>query len=306
MSRPGGGSLLLLLLLGAGWGLHVVLTKALGAQSLAEALALFVVYVSGTATGLVAVALLRGRFYRPRAGAIRFFAISSSLGYLGPILAELVIAPRIDAGVFALIAGATPVATVAIAAALGLERLGRRLALALCAGTAAAVVLVAPGIGGGGPSGWIAAAFVVPLLYGADNVYIERAWPKGLDTLQVSAGEGIVAAALCALLALAFGVGPAEAAAAAAAGGWLLAALIAISLASVLIYFHLVRTAGAVFVSFASYVAIAAGVAAGILVFGERPGGMLAAAAALLGTALWLLHRDRQAEALRQAGAGGL
>ncbi|HET7409193.1 MAG TPA: hypothetical protein VFJ13_03270, partial [Paracoccaceae bacterium] len=89
----GPGTLALLVLLGGLWGLHIVFAKAIGAGDARSVLALLVLYVSAAAVGLIAVALLRSRPFRPNLRRVRFFAISSALGYLGPIFFELLIAP---------------------------------------------------------------------------------------------------------------------------------------------------------------------------------------------------------------------
>lgn len=289
-------TLMLLLLLGGLWGLHIAFAKAIGADGPRQALALLVLYVACSATGLVAMALLRGKAFCPTAPMLRYFAISSGLGYLGPIFGELLVAPRIDASVFALVAGATPLATVGIAVAAGRDRLSRTLAAALAAGSLAALVLLGPAAwqGEGGPLPWVALAFAVPLLYGAGDVYIEARWPRELDLTQVAAGEGVVASCWTILLAATFGVGPADVAAEATRAGWPAAGLVATALAATWLYFAVLDRAGAVFVSFASYVTIATGVLAGIAVFGERPGAALVAAGALTALALWLLNRDRR------------
>ncbi len=294
-------TLSLLLLLGGLWGLHVGLAKAIGADGPRQALALLVLYVACSATGLVAMALLRGKAFRPTASMLRYFAISSAMGYLGPIFGELLVAPRIDASVFALVAGATPLATVGIAMAAGRDRLTPLLAAALAAGSASALVLLGPaawqgegGPGSGGPALWVALAFVVPLLYGSGDVYIEARWPRELDLTQVAAGEGVVASCWTVLLAATFGVGPADIATEAARAGWPATGLVATALAATWLYFAVLDRAGAVFVSFASYVTIATGVLAGVIVFGERPGPSLLVAGALTGLALWLLNRDRR------------
>ena len=293
--RADPGTILLLVLLGGLWGLHIVFAKAIGAEGPREALAVLVLYIGAASCGLLAVAAFRARACRPTRSMLRFFLLSSALGYLGPLFVELLAAPRIDAGIFGLIAGATPLATVGLAVAFGRDRLSPRLALALGAGTAAALVLLGPAAwgGGGGPLPWVALAFLVPLLYGAGDVFIEANWPTGLDVYQVAAGEGVVATCWAVLLAIAFGVSPADVASAAHDGGWPAAGLVATALAATWLYFALIDRAGAVFVSFGSYVTIGMGVLAGIAVFGERPGLDLAAAAILIAAALWLLGRDR-------------
>lgn len=291
----GTGTVVLLVLLGALWGLHIVFAKAIGAESAREALALLVVYVSAAAVGLVTVALAGGRGFRPTRAMLRYFVTSSALGYLGPIFVELLVAPRIDASLFALVAGATPLATVGIAVACGRDRLSRTLAAALIAGSAAGLVLLGPAAwaGAGAPAFWVALAFLVPLLYGAGDVYIEARWPRALDVQQVAAGEGVVAACWAVLLATLFGVGPGDVATVTARAGWPVAGLVATAVGATWLYFALIGRAGAVLVSFASYVTIATGVVAGVVAFGERPGAALLAAAALTALALWLLNRDR-------------
>lgn len=291
--RPVAGprTLGLLICLGGLWGLHIVFAKAIGVETAREALAMLVVYVS-----VVAVAAVRSGPFRPTGRTLRFFLISTALGYMGPIFCELMIAPRIDAGLFALIAGATPLATVGIAVAIGRDRLSRALALALAAGSGAALLLFGPAAlqaGPGAPSGWVALAFLVPLLYGAGDVYIEAGWPEGLSVHQVAAAESVMATGWAAVLAALFGLGPSEIAGVAVAAGWPAIGLIATALVATWAYFAVIERAGAIFVSFASYVTIATGVLAGIALFGERPGAALAGAAALTALALWLLNRDR-------------
>lgn len=298
-----GTDLLLLSLLGLGWGLHVVLSKALGADGASEALAYLVVYMLGSATGLIAMGLVFSTPFRPTAGQGGFFLVSAFLGYLGPISAELVIAPRIDAGVFALIASLTPVFTVAVAVSLGLDRLTGKLALALAAGMAAAALMAAPDLATlrQGATAWTLLALVVPVLYGFDNVYVQARWPRGLDVFQVSAAEAVVALALVLPLAGIWGIGTPDVWRAAEQGGAVLAGLVLAALATVWLFFYLVRHCGAVFVSFAGFVSLGTGVACGVLFFGERPGLALLAAGALTVAALWLLRADARA----RQGLGG-
>lgn len=297
-----GGDLLLLALLGLGWGLHVVLSKALGAQDATEALGFLAVYMLGSATGLIVMALIFSRPFRPDWRQGGFFLVSAFLGYLGPISAELVIAPRIDAGVFALIASLTPIFTVAVAVTVGLDRLSGRLALALAAGMSAAVLMVAPDLSAirQGATAWTLLALVVPIFYGFDNVYVQARWPRGLDVFQVSAAEGLVALALVLTLGWGWGLRAADVHQAAGQGGLVLGGLVLAALATVWLFFYLVRHCGAVFVSFAGFVSLGTGVACGVLFFGERPGPALVAAAVLTVSALWLLRADARA---REAGA---
>lgn len=184
-AAPGAGTLALLVLLGALWGLHIVFAKAIGAEGPREALARLVAYLWATAAGLVGPALARGRAYRPSAAMLRYFAVSSGLGYMGPIFLELLVAPRIEASVFGLLAGAVPLATVGVAVAFGRDRMSGTLAAALGAGCAAVLVLLGPAAAQAGASGtslqWLALALLVPLLYSIGDVCIDVNWPRALD-----------------------------------------------------------------------------------------------------------------------------
>jgi drug/metabolite transporter (DMT)-like permease len=292
---PGPRTLALLVLLGGLWGLHIVFAKAIGAEGAREALALLILYISAAAFGFDLITSMRGGAFWPSRRVLRYLVVSSALGYLGPLFFELLVAPRIDASLFALIAGSTPLATVGIATTFGRDRLTPTLATALAAGTAAALVLLGPAAwqGSGGPAAWVALAFLVPLLYGAGDVYIEANWPRELDIVQVATGESFVATLWVVLLGLAMGLGPSDVVEAAQGAGWPAVGIVATALGSTFLYFSLINRAGAVFVSFASYVTIATGVIAGIVAFGERPGAALIAAALLIALALWLLNRDR-------------
>ena len=296
--------LLLLIVLGTLWGLHIVFAKAIGAEGVREAVAMLALYVWSSAIVLIGVAWLRGRAFRPDLPVIRYFIISSALGYLGPIFFELFVAPNIDASLFALIVGASPLATVCIAAATGRDRLSGTLIAALAAGSAAALMLLGPAaLGGSAPIFWVAIAFAVPFLYGAGDVYIEAKWPRELDVLQVAAGECATASLWVALFALGAGVGPPQMIDIALDAGWPAAGLIATSLTATWLYFSLLGRVGAIFVSFGSYVTIATGVTAGVLIFGERLGPALLLAGALTAFALWLLNRDRVRAAETAGGA---
>lgn len=285
-------SLVLLVALGTGWGLHISLSKGLGAETTAEALAYFVVYMAGAAIGLCAAVLAFSKPFRVTWPIFRFFVIASFFGYLIPLLTEMIVAPKIDAALFTLIAALSPMLTMAIATAIGQERATRKRLFALALGLAAGAILLAPGVALSreAMTVWVLAAFIAPIAYACDNVYIVWAWPKHLNALQVSAAEAVAGLVLAIIAASAYGVGPAAVATAAQTGGVWLPALVIVSVISTLLFFHLLRTDGAVFVSFAGFVSIATGVLAGIVLFGERPSLGLWTSCALIFGAMWMLR----------------
>lgn len=283
---------LLLALLGAGWGLHIVLTKAIGAEGAREALAFLVLYMLAASAGLVLVCMATSGLRRPRRGHLVFFVIGSCFGYLGPILVELLVAPQLDAALLALIGATSPIITLAIAVPVRAARLTPRVGAALMLGTGAAALILVPSaaLPAAAALGWVLAGFLLPLFYGIDNVYVQVMWPKDLDSFQVAAGEAVVATLISGGIALAWGVGAGDLAAGLAQGGTELALLAVVSVGTVWLYFHLVREAGGVAVSFAGFVSIATGVVLGFLLFDETPGLWTWAACALTLAALSVLR----------------
>ncbi len=286
---------ILLTLLGIGWGLHIVLSKAIGAEGAREALAYLVLYMCGASAGLIGMGFLISRPKRPTRRHLVFFTVGSIFGYLGPITVELIVAPQLDAALLSLINATSPIITLAIAVPIGAAVLTRRVGLALALGSAAAVLILAPSVAlpSAAALGWVLAGFLLPLFYGIDNVYMQVKWPEDLDSFQVAAGEGAVAALMAFGLAAAWGVRPADVGAALEAGWQPLLALAIVAVGTIWLFFYLVSTAGAVAVSFAGFVTIATGVVFGYLLFDERPDIWVWAACLLTVAALWVLRSAR-------------
>lgn len=292
---PVATGLLRLVLLGLGWGLHLVLTRLVGAESGRAAVALLLMYLVGTSLCLCAVARAMGRPLIWRWRYLAYFIGSAALGYVGPVWIELNVAPRIDTSLFALILTLVSVFTVGIAVPLGQARLTARIAGALAAGMAASLLLLGPQLVLPGAEGrvWVLLAFAAPLAYAVGNCFVAGLWPEELDTHQVAAGESVVAVGLGLVLALAHGVGPGDLAMLFGQGWGMIGLMVAASVGTTWLYFALSHSHGAVFVSFAGFIALASGIGWGVLFFGERPGVSLWLAAGLILVALWLLRPQR-------------
>ncbi|MBI1383835.1 MAG: hypothetical protein GC150_02860 [Rhizobiales bacterium] len=305
-ARPIGiGDGLALVALGLGWGLEAALVKTAVEAGLNE-LAALTVTLAAIAVGFIAITVAAGRTvpFTPR--TVRFFLTSGSLGYLGPLVIFFLVADHVDAGLLTLVTSTTPLLTVAGAALLGLEPVTGRTGAAVLLGAAATLLILVPEAALPTPemASWAAVAVAIPLFYAIDNLYVAHAWPDRIDVLQASTGEVIVATLLILPFALAFG----DFTTLTAAAPQVLLALAGLALVmigGVYLFFHVVRSRGGIFVSFASYFTILAGFAWGYLLFGERPSIWVWASVAAIFLALGvLIERKRRQVPRAEDGEG--
>jgi drug/metabolite transporter (DMT)-like permease len=231
------------------------------------------------ASMLLAVAVLlggwltaTGRLPRLSGTLITFGIIAGFLEYAGPLMLAFVAARHVDAGLLTLIMSTTPVFTVALAAAVGQEPLSGPSVGACLLGLLAMALIVLPE--GALPKPemlpWCLLAFAVPLLYATGSVWVSHNWPAQLDAMQAALAGALGSAVLLAP----WWIGPVTSGALIDNPFWpslVLAVLVVTVLVEMMMYMYLLRHAGAVFTSFTSFVTIAAGFAAGMILFGERP-----------------------------------
>jgi drug/metabolite transporter (DMT)-like permease len=144
---------------------------------------------------------------------------------------------------------------------------------------------------GRGALAWMLLVLVVPLAYGIESIYVAARWPTGLTALQVVTGEALVATLLLLpFLALQGEPIALDLTASTATLGILVFALAGVI--EVLLYFYLIQQTGGVFVNFATFVALFAGIGWGMLLFGETHGVVVWLAVGMLLAALALVFWD--------------
>lgn len=290
-------ALALLLMLGASGGIHIAFSKLLGAETVAEALSYLSIYMAATSLTLLAAAQVRGA---PgwRFSAVPVLVITGGFAYFAPLLIEILIAPRIDAALFAMVEGLEPAMATALAAAIALERATRRRLSAVAFAVLAGVLMYAPQATLPDSSGalWLAAAFLAPACYSIANVYLAANWPEGMSVLAVSAGEAFLGFLLGLIVALAAGVDGGMLVTAVQTKGVWLTALTAVSVVNAFLAVYLLRTESVVFVSFGGIIALATGVVAGMTIFAEQPTLLFWIACALTAASLWLLSEPETPE----------
>lgn len=293
----------LLILLGALWGLQFVLIKAASDAHIGE-LAILAVGLSGQAALYVAILAWRRAGFRPTWRHLRFFAISALFGFILPLGAAAVAVSMLSAGMVVFYESLTPILTVALVTVLRLQRQtpGQLAAIVLSTGGLCCVLLPNLLLPSSGQLNLLLVAFVIPCSYAIDGIYVARCWPADLQPLQVVTGEAIAGAALVLPAYLLFGEPVTLAGGWGDVGAWSLAGLVATGLLEAYLYFYLLRKVGAVFVSFACFISLSAGIFLGALFFGEAHPPGFWFAVALLCASLFLLSR-KPAETARQTSS---
>ena len=287
------GALALLVVMGTMWGLQFAMLKlaATGGHSELNVLMMALVLLS---VAFVAIVIVRGQLFAFTPSRIRFFIITSVLGYVLPLAAAIYAAAHVSAGVLTFIASIAPVATISIALLLRTEYISPARIVAVGFGLVSILLVLWPELSapGLGRAYWMAIALIVPLCYAMESIYVARYWPRGLSALQAVTGETLVAMLVVAPLFLIYGDpiavvdtwGNAELA---------IAIFVAAGVVESLIYFYLIQQTGGVFVSFGTFVSLFAGIGWGIVLFSEAHAPAVWLAVLALVVALVFVCRDR-------------
>ena len=291
--------MLMLLVMGATWGLQFVMLKLAIAGGYSE-IAVLVMALFLISLGYGMELWRRKAFFTITAERVRFFVLTSSMGYLLPIGTILLVAPALPAGLIVLIASLAPLFTFWVSHVWRTEPISRIRVVAGVLGLAAVMVVLLPEarLPEGGMSGWIVLALVIPVCYGVESVYISRRWPSGMGVLQVSFAEALTALLMVLPVFLLSGDFP-------GASDWIskpgLAVLIFVlcSFVEVVLYFRLILMTGGVLVTFASFISLFAGIGWAILIFSETYSGNIWYAVAILAFSLLLVGLDKNQHPLR-------
>lgn len=242
---------------------------------------------------LTTALLARGGRLPLNAASLRFFLICGFLGTALPNSLSYEGFRHLPVGIVLMVVALTPMATLAMAWLLGLERPTRTRVLGVGLGLVAMAMLLLPdsSLPEPGQSFWTLLMGIVALSYAAENVYIARSKPEGFDALTVMAGL------FCGAVVL---LGPTMLALDAFFPLWPLGAaeqaLIGAALFHIGAYFGfvwLIGRGGPVFASQVGYVVTGSGVLLGILIFGETHGPWVWAALCVLFLGLALVKPQR-------------
>ena len=283
--------LFLILIQGAAWGAQFSMLKLAIQGGYDEITVLFIALVLITVSYFL-ILVVRRALFRITKEVVIFLLVTALLGYVIPLLAVLYAAPFLPAGIMTLIACLTPVVTIAVAVLLRTEKVSAARVGAVVLGMAATMLVVAPELSlpGLGAAKWMLLICLMPVCYGVESIYVAARWPANLDAWQVGLGEAAAAMVLVLPLVVIFGDSSLTMKWTSAETGIVL--FVVAGLIEIVLYFYIIQNTGGVLINFSFFIALFAGIAWGIAIFGEGHGPSVWVAAAVLLGALGLLCFD--------------
>lgn len=243
----------------------------------------------GAAT-LAVILLVRGRRYPTGRDTWRHLAV---LGLLSNMLPWLLLAwaeQSIPSGLTAVLNALTPSMTLAVAVAIGLERLTRSRVLGLLLALAGTTLAVWRELGADGGLLPVLGIVLATVLYGVGAVYAKRHVSGRFGPLQLAAGQVLVSAVVTTVGALVF-TGLPHGLEVDSAGSLLGLGALGTGLAF-LIFYRLLDSVGATSATLVTYLIPVVGLVAGAVVLGERFGPNVLVGLVVIIAGIWVAQRE--------------
>ncbi len=283
-----------LIVLGAGWGLTVPLTKIAVSTGFGHFGLIFWQLVIGSVL-MAGLSLLRGRGLPMSWQALRVCFIVAMIGTLVPNSASYQAAVHLPAGILLLLLSMIPMLAFPIALALRLEHWSWARLSGLGVGLCGVLIILMPGVNAtlDAPVIWMMIALMASLCYAAEGNVVAKWGTAGMDAIQVLFGASLLGAVVILPVTLASGqfIPPQELL---SRPGY---ALILSSVAHALVYagyVWLVGRAGPVFTVQVSYLVTGFGLLWARLILDEAYPPAVWAALALIFLGMYLVQPKRK------------
>jgi drug/metabolite transporter (DMT)-like permease len=293
-----------LLTLGAIWGLQPSLAR-ISVTAGAAPLALAAIVAAISAILLGGIAASRGIRVPWDRAHLRHYAVAGAIGFAMANLVAFSVLRHVPAGLVALIVPLSPLFTVSLAAALGLERVTGRRLFGTALGLAGTALALTPGaaLPDARQLPWAVLLLATPACYAITNVLSVRLAPPGTPPLALAVGTLVVATAAAGGAALLLGQ-----TALPGAGNAPTLAVVALQAVltalAYLLYFRLLGAVGGVATSQVGYLVTVFGLLWGFLLLGEAPRWLTVPALALIFAGLALVTRPERVRSSRPEAAG--
>ncbi len=261
--------LVILLVVGIGWGLAVSLVKFGIANGIRPYGYLFWVAL-GAGVVAMAVCVVRRRLPRLDFAHLRYYALTGAIRLAGANVVFYTAIEHIPAGVMSVILGTSPIFTYAMSLAMRMEPFAAARLVGIVSGLVGVVLFLAPRTSLPDPSmaAWVALGLVAPFLYSIANIVIDRMRPEGSDSVALAVGMLGAASLIVLPIALATGSFHVLAPPFSLAELGLMLHMVISGLAFFGL-FELIRISGPTYASQLTYVVTLSGVTFGIVIFGE-------------------------------------
>ena len=255
----------LLFVLSSLWALHFSLVKLVEADD--SPLTILVSLLAVLCALFFILLLLQNKLFKFTFKKSLFFSVAGMFAYIIPLSVEFIVAPKIEAGILTLIVSAVPVFTLIVIWIFRLLNVTVKLVIGTLSGLAGLLILFYGNNDNTSVSIWTVYALIIPLSYAFDAIFMEKFWPRNLDSTQVAFGESTASLFFVILLSIFYGnkyydhfqwfTIPSF---------WILAF---VTFIEVWLFFYILNKVGAVFVNLSSYLVMPAGFLWGFLIFGE-------------------------------------
>ena len=289
--RPGINAYIGLISLGIVWGAFFVLSRIAGETGMTP-MVLVSYIVMAELPFFWLICWWRGRLPRIwRPASMLFYLMAMTVGYFVPAVLELNAAPIIGAGLLTIFVSMTPMVTVMVAFLMRTEAKSlRKIAGVIIATLALLPMMLSENMIMPKPEHAMTGftiALMVAVCYGLYHNLVAKFWPEGEDSWQLATGETVAGLFIIVPFSLLIhGIEPLpldNINLPVVFAGYLL-----LSMASIWLYFFILKAGGPVFASMAGFISLVAGVVLGMLVFGERhPPWVIISMLAMIG-ATWL------------------
>jgi len=281
---------LILLALGAGWGLTQPFSKIAVSGDYQSFGIIFWQSVIGVVM-LSVVSLIRRKGLPMGAAHLCVYAVIALVGTVVPNAFSYISYKQLDAGIMSIVIATVPIFAFPIALAMGNERMRLLRLVGLFLGFAGVLFLILPGQEAIGQVSvvYILIALIAPALYGFEGNWVARFGTAGLDPLQVIFGSSLVGLVVSAPLALALGqwitpsypLGNPD---------WAVLASSSIHIVVYSSYVWLIAAAGPVFAVQVSYIVTLSGVIWARMILGESYSAWVWVALALVLAGVFLVQ----------------
>ena len=255
----------LLFVLSSLWALHFSLVKLVEADD--SPLTILVALLAVLCALFFILLLFQNKLFKFTLKKSLFFSVAGMFAYIIPLSVEFIVAPKIEAGILTLIVSAVPVFTLIVIWIFRLLNVTVKLVIGTLSGLAGLLILFYGNNDNTSVSIWTVYALIIPLSYAFDAIFMEKFWPRNLDSTQVAFGETTASLIFVILLSIFYGnkyydhfqwftI----------SSFWILAF---VTFIEVWLFFYILNKVGAVFVNLSSYLVMPAGFLWGFLIFGE-------------------------------------
>lgn len=184
-----------LIILGAGWGITIPLTKIAVSTGFGHYGLIFWQLAIGSVL-MASLSALRGKGLPVNRTSLRVFAVVALIGTLIPNTASFQAAVHVPAGILSILLSMIPMFAFPVALVMGLDRFSWRRFAGLGVGLTGVLVIVMPGASGAlnTPVFWICVALIAGLCYAMEGNIVAKWGTAGLDAIQVLFGASVLGA----------------------------------------------------------------------------------------------------------------